>query len=77
MKSELIQKTLVVISEYTMPESRFIRVASIEKRQTLNGKGSGRLVEEGLFVPKGQAELWQEMTGSAKAETAQLELIAI
>jgi len=43
----------------------------------LNGKGSGRVVEEGLFIPKGQEEQWQQMTGSAKAETAQLELIAV
>ena len=71
------QTALVVVSEYAMPEERFIRVASKEKRQTLNGKGSGRVVEEGLFIPKGQEEQWQEMTGSAKAETVQLELIAV
>jgi hypothetical protein len=53
---------------------RFIRVASKEKRQLLNGKGSGRLIEEGLFIPKGQEKQWYELQKEKK--DMQLELIA-
>ena len=68
------QTALVVVSEYAMPEERFIRVASKKKAQLLNGKGSGRVVEEGLFIPKGQLELWQKLQKEKK--DMQLELIA-
>ena len=47
----------VFISEYSMPEGRFRRVASIPKAQRLNGKGSGKIVEEGLFVPVRQVDV--------------------
>lgn len=49
------QTATLIISEYTMPEDRFVRVASIDKRQTLSG-GSGKVVSEGLWMPKAQAE---------------------
>lgn len=62
------QTALVVVSEYAMPEERFIRVASKEKVQLLNGKGSGRLIEEGLYIPKGQLKQWQEMTYKAQPQ---------
>ena len=70
------QRALVVVSEYAMPEERFIRVASKEKVQLLNGKGSGRVVEEGLFIPKNQLKQWQKLQ-EAKIEKTdmQLELI--
>lgn len=49
------QTAPLIISEYTMPEDRFVRVASIDKRQTLSG-GSGAFKSEGLWMPKAQAE---------------------
>ena len=44
------QTATLIISEYTMPEDRFVRVASIDKRQALSG-GSGKVVSEGLWMP--------------------------
>ena len=41
----------VFISEYDMPRDRFKSVFSIEKRQTLNGKGAGAIKQEHLFMP--------------------------
>ena len=41
----------VFISEYWMPPERFKSVFSVEKRQTLNGKGGGAIKQEDLFVP--------------------------
>ena len=70
------QTELVVISEYEMPADRFIRVAFTQKRQRLNGKGAGQLKEEGLFIPRGQVELYNAMTRgvSLAEEKAQLYL---
>lgn len=63
------QKELVVISEYDMPENRFARVAKIEKRQTMNGLGSGRKVEERLFVPISQVDLYNRLMAQSNAQT--------
>lgn len=41
----------VFISEYDMPKDRFKSVFNVEKRQTLNGKGSGAIKQEHLFIP--------------------------
>lgn len=41
----------VFISEYEMPSDRFKSVFSVAKRQQLNGKGSGAIKQEHLFVP--------------------------
>jgi hypothetical protein len=49
------QTAPLIISEYTMPEDRFTRIASVEKRQLLSG-GSGAFKSEGLWMPKAQAE---------------------
>jgi hypothetical protein len=49
------QTAPLIISEYTMPEDSFVRIASIGKRQTLSG-GSGAFKSEGLWMPKAQAE---------------------
>ena len=49
------QTATLIISEYTMPEDRFVRIASIEKRQLLFG-GQGAFKSEGLWMPKAQAE---------------------
>lgn len=42
-------------------------------------KGSKNFIAQWICdtLPKGQEEQWQQMTGSAKAETVQLELIAV
>lgn len=41
----------VFISEYEMPKDRFKSVFSVGKRQQLNGKGSGAMKQEHLFMP--------------------------
>ena len=43
--------TMSFISEYDMPRDRFKSVFFVEKRQTLNGKGAGKLKQEHLFIP--------------------------
>jgi len=47
------QTAPVYISEYSMPEG-FRRVAMKGKRALMNGKGTGKIMEEGLWVPEGQ-----------------------
>lgn len=56
------QEELVVVSEYSMPDDRFVRVWHREKAQLLNQKGSGQKMEEGLFVPRHQARRFFELT---------------
>ena len=51
------QKELVIISEYSMPDN-FICIARVKKSQLLNGKGNGKKVLEGLFIPKEQESLY-------------------
>ena len=41
----------VFISEYDMPRDRFKSIFNVDKRQTLNGKGAGKLKQEHLFIP--------------------------
>ena len=41
----------VFISEYDMPRDRFKSIFNVDKRQTLNGKGSGKVKQEHLFIP--------------------------
>ena len=41
----------VFISEYDMPRDRFKSIFNVDKRQTLNGKGTGKLKQEHLFIP--------------------------
>ena len=41
----------VFISEYDIPRDRFKSIFNVDKRQTLNGKGSGKVKQEHLFVP--------------------------
>ena len=68
------QKELVVVSEYSMPESRFECIAIFKKRQTLNGQGSGKLVDEKLFIPKKQLHLWLPLKVDIEAKDKQLLL---
>ena len=48
------QKVPVYISEYNMPSDRFECVWSTPKRQLSTSKGTGKLVNECIFVPKKQ-----------------------
>jgi site-specific DNA-adenine methylase/uncharacterized coiled-coil protein SlyX len=51
----------VFISEYDMPEDRFVCIAEKQKRSLLNGQGSGKLKTEKIFVPKHQSD-WYSKT---------------
>ena len=55
------QGNLVVVSEYTMPKDRFVRVAMKEKRQTLSATANNKVKEEGLYVPRAQEDLYWMM----------------
>ena len=52
------QENLVVVSEYTMPKDRFVRVSVKEKRQTLSATANNKVKEEGLYVPRAQEDLY-------------------
>ena len=41
----------VFISEYEMPKDRFKSVFNVDKRQQLNGLGTGAIKQEHLFIP--------------------------
>lgn len=66
------QEELVVVSEYSMPDDRFVRVWHREKAQMLSGKGAGQKMEEGLFVPRHQARRFFELTH--RVSPVQMEL---
>ena len=53
-----MQKELVIISEYAMPEE-FVCVAEFSKRQLLSS-GAGKEIKEKLFIPEHQLDLWQQ-----------------
>ena len=55
------QENLVVVSEYTMPKDRFVRVAMKEKRQTLSATANNKIKEEGLYVPRAQEAMYWRM----------------
>ena len=55
------QENLVVVSEYTMPKDRFVRVAMKEKRQTLSATANSKIKEEGLYVPRAQEAMYWRM----------------
>ena len=54
------QKELVVISSYEISDNRFKRVINLKKNSNLQG-GYGNVKNEGLFVPKCQLQLWEEL----------------
>ncbi len=60
------QKDLVIISEYGMPEKRFVSVASRGKRCTMSQTVNALAIEH-LYVPKHQEALYYEMMGKAPA----------
>lgn len=61
------QKELVIISEYSMPEDKFICIDKIEKislldnRQKENKRESGKVKEEKLFIPIHQKDLYENL----------------
>lgn len=56
------QSTLVIVSEYSMPEDRFECVAQCEKRNILSGT-SNKLAIERLYVPKSQVAEYRHRMG--------------
>jgi hypothetical protein len=52
------QKELIVISEYSMPEDRFISIAEFEHRSIF--KANKKVIEK-LFVPFNQLHNWQHL----------------
>lgn len=55
------QTELVVISEYSMPEDRFVCVASRKRKSTFSATNNALTCEEKLFVPKHQYEMYKRM----------------
>ena len=53
------QKELVVISSYKISDSRFQRVINFKKQSLFNV--SSNILNEGLFIPKHQLELWRNL----------------
>jgi hypothetical protein len=54
-----LQKEFLFISEYWMPEDRFVCIDKIEKPVMLNS-GANMKAEEKLFIPKHQEEKYRE-----------------
>ena len=55
------QKELVVISEYAMPEDRFLCIAEKEKRCTYSASNKSKRTIEKLFIPVHQKALFEKM----------------
>ena len=55
------QKELVVISSYQISDDRFQRVVNFKKGSCLQSGSTGKVLNEGLFIPKHQKQLWNEM----------------
>ena len=51
------QKELVVISSYKISDNRFQRVINFKKQSLFNVNSN--ILNEGLFIPKHQLELWR------------------
>ncbi len=65
------QKEMVLISEYRMPEDRFVSVWHRQHRSRMSGTANNAVTER-LFVPRGQAARYYEMMD--KPRWVQLEL---
>ena len=59
------QKELVLISEYSMPEDRFIPVWSTQRQNSMDQKNTGKVTEK-LFVPKRQLQKYHDMMRDGK-----------
>ena len=59
------QKELVLISEYTMPDDRFVPVWSVQRQNSMDQKNTGNVTEK-LFVPKRQLQKYHDMMQDGK-----------
>lgn len=55
------QTAIVVISEYWMPEDRFVCIASRKRKSTFSATNNALEREEKLYVPKGQHERYLKL----------------
>lgn len=55
------QTSLVLISEYWMPEDRFVCIAEFERKSTFSATNNSLSRIEKVFVPKGQLEMYKRM----------------
>lgn len=55
------QTSLVLISEYWMPEDRFVCITDFERKSTFSATNNDLSRIEKVFVPKGQYEMYKRM----------------
>lgn len=55
------QTALVLISEYWMPEDRFVCIAEFERKSTFSATNNSLSRIEKVFVPKGQLGMYKQM----------------
>ena len=55
------QTALVLISEYWMPEDRFVCIAEFERKSTFSATNNSLSRIEKVFVPKGQLEMYKRI----------------
>lgn len=55
------QTSLVLISEYWMPEDRFVCIAEFERKSTFSPTNNSLSRIEKVFVPKGQLEMYKRI----------------
>ena len=55
------QTQLVLISEYWMPEDRFVCIAEFERKSTFSATNNSLSRIEKVFVPKGQLEMYKRI----------------
>lgn len=55
------QTALVLISEYWMPEDRFVCIAEFPRTSTFSATDNSKKVIEKVFVPKHQYEMYKSM----------------
>lgn len=55
------QTALVLISEYWMPEDRFVCIAEFERKSTFSAANNSLSRIEKVFVPKHQYEMYKRM----------------
>lgn len=65
----LSQKELVVISSYNISDNRFIEVYSIDKYQTLSRNNNSKIVQEKLYIPYTQLDIWNKYNKVFKQTT--------
>lgn len=64
------QTSLVLISEYWMPEGRFVCIAEKPRRSTFSATNNALERIEKVFVPKGQYDMYKKMiTGAPRGSS--------